>query len=52
MLNSNIGKNLQLKASVSAPTGGSIDGTLDVRYNPRDHKFTLVQSKYDAFGGV
>jgi len=52
MLNSNIGKNLQLKASVSAPTGGSIDGTLDVRYNPKDHKFTLVQSKYDAFGGI
>lgn len=52
MLNSNIGKNLQLKATVSAPTGGSVEGVIDVQYNPKDHKFSLVQSKYDAFGGV
>lgn len=52
MLNSDIGKNLQLKATVSAPTGGTVEGVIDVRYNPKDHKFTLVQSKYDAFGGV
>jgi hypothetical protein len=52
MLNSDIGKNLQLKATISAPTGGTIEGVIDVRYNPKDHKFTLVQSKYDAFGGV
>lgn len=52
MVNSNLGKNIQLKATVSAPTGGSIEGILDVKYNPKDHRFTLVQSKYDAFGGI
>ncbi|GIW23447.1 MAG: hypothetical protein KatS3mg068_2454 [Candidatus Sericytochromatia bacterium] len=52
MLNSNMGKNLQLKATISAPTGGSIEGILDVQYDPKSHKFKLVQTKYDAFGGV
>lgn len=52
LLNTNIGKTLSLKADVSAPTGGTVSATIDIQYDPVNRKFTLVQNKWDAFGGL
>lgn len=52
LLNTNLGKTMIIKAQVSAPTGGSVNATMDIQYDPASSKFSLVQNKFDATGGV
>lgn len=51
LLNTTAGKTMIIKAQVSAPTGGSVNATMDIQYDPITNKFILVQSKFDGFGG-
>ncbi len=52
LLNVTAGKTLTIKAQISAPTGGSVNATMDIQYDPLTNKFVLVQNKFDAFGGA
>lgn len=52
LLNSVLGKTMVIKAQISAPTGGSVNATMDIQYDPISCKFILVQNKFDASGGV
>lgn len=50
LLNTELGKTMVIKAQVSAPTGGSVNATMDIQYDPTSNKFILVQNKFDAMG--
>jgi len=50
LLNYNNGASMLLQGQVSAPTGGSVNATLEIRYDPITCKFILVQDKFDAAG--
>lgn len=51
LLNSILGKTMVIKSQISAPTGGSVNAAMDIKYDPINNKFILVQSKFDAFSG-
>jgi len=50
LINSALGKDLVIKSDISAPTGGSITGVLNIKYDLNEKKFVLVQTKWDAAG--
>jgi hypothetical protein len=50
LLNYSAGKNMVIKAQVSAPTGGSLNATIEVRFDPITNKFIIIQTKLDALG--
>lgn len=52
LLNSNAGKNMAIKAQVSSPNGGTMAATMEIRFDPINNKFILVQNKLDAFNGI
>jgi len=50
LLNFSTGKGMVIKANVSAPSGGSLNSTIELRYDPVTCKFIVVQTKLDALG--
>ena len=46
--NSNVGKDISLQVQVASPSGGNVQSTIRIKYNPVNALFSILQTKWDA----
>lgn len=46
--NSNLGKDISLQVQVASPSGGNVQSTVRIKYNPVNAMFSILQTKWDA----